>query len=70
MPLENLLLESNGPWAYGGEFAGQLTTSALVARVAAEVAHLKGVTLTDVQQVTTANAYRLFGQQLPVMAGR
>jgi len=70
VPLENLLLESDGPWAYGGEFTGQLTTSALVARVAEEVAQLKGVPLADVQQVTTANAYRLFGQQLPVMAGQ
>ena len=65
VPLQNLLLESDGPWAYSGEFAGQLTTSALVARVAAEVAHLKGVPLAEVQEVTTTNAYRLFGQQLP-----
>jgi TatD DNase family protein len=64
VPLHNLLLESDGPWAYGGEFAGQLTTSALVARVAAEVAQLKGVPLAEVQEVTTTNAYRLFGQQL------
>lgn len=69
VPLENLLLESDGPWAYSGEFTGQLTTSALVARVAEEVAQLKGVPLADVQQVTTTNAYRLFGQTLPAMAG-
>jgi TatD DNase family protein len=62
VPLENLLLESDGPWAYSGEFTGQLTTSALVARVAEEVAQLKGVPLADVQQVTTANAFRLFGR--------
>ena len=68
VPLENLLLESDGPWAYGGEFAGQRTTSALVARVAEEVAQLKGVPLAVVQEVTTANAYRLFGQTLPPTA--
>jgi TatD DNase family protein len=68
VPLENLLLESDGPWAYGGEFAGQCTTSALVARVAAEVAQLKGVPLIVVQEVTTVNAYRLFGQTLPPTA--
>ena len=68
VPLENLLLESDGPWAYGGEFAGQCTTSALVARVAVEVAQLKGVPLTVVQEVTTANAYRLFGQTFPPTA--
>lgn len=65
VPLDNLLLESDGPWAYGGEFAGQPTTSALVARVAEAVAQLKGVPVAEVQAVTTANAYRLFGQVLP-----
>lgn len=68
VPLQNLLLESDGPWAYSGEFAGQLTTSALVARVATEVAHLKGVPLAEVHAVTTTNAYRLFGRALPPAA--
>jgi Tat protein secretion system quality control protein TatD with DNase activity len=35
-----------------------------VARVAEEVAQLKSVPLAMVQEVTTANAYRLFGQTL------
>lgn len=64
VPIEHLLLESDGPWPYAGEFHGQLTTSALVARLAQEVAHLKGMSPTDVQAITTANAYRLFGQAL------
>jgi TatD DNase family protein len=68
VPLDNLLLESDGPWAYGGEFAGQRTTSALVARVAEEVAQLKDMPLAVIQEVTTANAYRLFGQTLPPVA--
>ena len=61
LPLRNLLLESDGPWPYAGEFAGQLTTPALVARVAAEVARLKRVSLQEVQEVTTQNARRVFG---------
>jgi TatD DNase family protein len=62
VPLANLLLESDGPWPYSGEFTGQPTTPALVACVAAEVARLKGVPLAEVQAVTTANAQRLFGR--------
>jgi CheY-like chemotaxis protein len=62
VPLDNLLLESDGPWAYGGEFAGQPTTPALVARVAEAVAEIKGVPLADVKQATTENALRLFGR--------
>src|SRR5262245_35048913 len=68
VPLDNLLLESDGPWAYGGEFTGQRTTSALVARVAEEIAQLKDIPLAVIQEVTTANAYRLFGQTLPPVA--
>jgi TatD DNase family protein len=60
VPLANLLLESDGPWPYGGEFTGQPTTPALVAHTAAAVARLKDVPLEEVQAVTTANAQRLF----------
>lgn len=61
VPLRHLLLESDGPWAYDGEFAGQRTTPALVVRVALEVARLKGVSLAEVQAVTAASASRMFG---------
>lgn len=62
VPLRNLLLESDGPWPYGGEFAGQPTTPALVARLAAEVARLKGVTLDEVREAVWQNAQCLFGR--------
>ena len=62
VPLRNLLLESDGPWPYGGEFAGQPTTPAMVARLAAEVARLKGVPLDEVREVVWENAQRLFGR--------
>lgn len=65
VPLENLVLESDGPWAYDGEFAGQRTTPAVVARVAQEVAHLKGVPLAEVQAVTSATTCRVFGRRPP-----
>jgi TatD DNase family protein len=63
VPLANLLLESDGPWPYNGEFTGHPTTPALVARTAVEVARLKGVSVTEVQEITTANARRLFGRE-------
>jgi TatD DNase family protein len=61
VPLRHLLVESDGPWAYDGEFAGQRTTPALVARVSQEIARLKGVSLAEVQAVTAANVRRVFG---------
>jgi TatD DNase family protein len=60
VPLRHLLLESDGPWTYDGEFAGQRTTPALVARVAQEVARLKDVPLAEVEEVTAANVRRVF----------
>ena len=60
-PLHNLMLETDGPWPYGGEFAGQPTTPALVARVAAEVARLKGLPLDELRNALWDNARRLFG---------
>ena len=62
VPLRNLLLESDGPWPYGGEFAGQPTTPALVACLAAEVARLKGVALDEVREAVWQNVQRLFGR--------
>lgn len=61
VPLTHLLLETDGPWQYDGEFAGQETSPALVTRVAEEVAQLKGVPLAEVHAITTANAQQLFG---------
>lgn len=60
VPLNRLLLESDGPWAYDGDFAGQLTTPALVAHVAEAVARIKGLPLAEVQAVTADNARQVF----------
>ena len=69
VPLDNLLLESDGPWPYNGEFTGHPTTPALVAHAAAEVARLKGVPVAEVQARTTASAQRLFRRQVAGQAG-
>ena len=61
-PLRSLLLETDGPWPYDGEFAGQPTRPAMIARLAAEVARLKGVALDEVREAVWQNAQRLFGR--------
>jgi TatD DNase family protein len=60
VPLDRLLLESDGPWPYNGAFTGQRTTPALVAHVAEAVARIKGVPLAVVQAVTADNARQVF----------
>ena len=60
VPLDRLLLESDGPWPYDGAFTGQRTTPALVAQAAQAVARIKGAPLEMVQAATTDNARRVF----------
>jgi TatD DNase family protein len=61
LPLEKMLVETDGPWPYGGPFAGRLTTPAMIKDVVAAIAHLKCATFEEIATATTANARWLFG---------
>ena len=63
VPLANLVLETDGPWPYGGEFEGHLTEPAFLCRLLQEVAAIQGVDSDEAEEIITANALRLF--QLP-----
>lgn len=60
VPIESLLVESDGPWKYSGEFAGLPSGPWLVARVAEEVAKIKRMPVDDTMFELTSNACRLF----------
>lgn len=60
VPLESLLVESDGPWRYRGEFEDVASGPWLAARVAEEVAKLKQAPVDDVMYQLTTNACRLF----------
>lgn len=60
VPLEALLVESDAPWRYGGEFAGLTSGPWFAGRVVEEVAKLKQVPVEDVMFRLSANACRLF----------
>lgn len=61
VPLPSLLVESDGPWRYGGEFEGVPSGPWLVGRVAEEVAKIVGRPVEEVVERVSANACRLFG---------
>ena len=61
VPLERLLLETDAPYLAPVPHRGKRNESAYIPLVAAKVAELKGVTLTEVAAVTTASAETLFG---------
>jgi len=60
VPLESLLVESDGPWAYRGEFAGMPCGPWLVSRVAEEVAKIKGLPVDEVAYQISANTCQVF----------
>jgi len=60
VPLSNLVIETDGPWPYNGEFEQHPTEPTFLARVVDAVARLKGVTPTEVGHMVTQNTRRLF----------
>lgn len=60
VPLEALLVESDGPWKYGDEFEGIASGPWLASRVAEEVAKLKRLPVDDVMFQLSTNTCRLF----------
>lgn len=60
IPLESLLVETDTPWPYKGEFAGLPTEPWMAARVAEEVAKLKQLPVDEVMFRLSANACQLF----------
>lgn len=60
VPLTNLLIETDGPWPYGGEFEGHLTEPTFLIQLVDAVASVKGMEKTAVAQVIAENARRLF----------
>jgi len=60
VPLESLLVESDAPWPYQGEFENVTSGPWLVARVAEEVAKIKQLPADEVTYQLTVNTCRLF----------
>ena len=61
VPLESLLVESDAPWKYAGEFAALGTSGPwLVARVAEEVAKIKRLPIEETMVQLSENTCRLF----------
>ncbi|MDB5107289.1 MAG: deoxyribonuclease [Candidatus Binatus sp.] len=58
--LDRMIVESDGPWSYGGPFAGQITEPAIVRHVVAAIAHIRCATFEEIAAVTDANTRRLF----------
>ncbi len=60
VPLESLLVESDGPWPYNGEFETMPSGPWLVMRVAEEIGKIKRVPMDEVLSQIGANTCSLF----------
>jgi TatD DNase family protein len=60
VPLSNLVIETDGPWPYGGEFEGRPTEPTFLGRIVDAVATIKGLEQAEVGEIVTKNAMKLF----------
>jgi TatD DNase family protein len=60
VPIESLVVESDAPWPYQGEFENVTSGPWLVARVAEEVAKIKRLPADEATYQLTVNTCRLF----------
>jgi TatD DNase family protein len=60
LPLESLLVESDTPWRYRGEFEGFPSGPWLAGRAAEEIAKIKRLPVDDAMFELTSNACRVF----------
>jgi TatD DNase family protein len=61
VPLTHLVIETDGPWPYDGEFAGRPTEPTFLHRIVDAIASIKGQTREAVADIITDNAQQLFG---------
>jgi TatD DNase family protein len=60
LPADRILVETDGPWPYGGQFAGRLTEPAMIKEVVAAIAHLRCTIFDEIAAATDANTRALF----------
>ena len=60
VPLSHLVIETDGPWPYNGEFEGRPTEPTFLGRIVDAIATIKGVAPEEVEEIVTTNTRRLF----------
>lgn len=60
IPLEYIILETDAPYLPPVPHRGKRNESAYVVLVAEKLAQIKGLSLSDIEEITTRNALRLF----------
>lgn len=61
IPIANLVLETDGPYLAPAPYRGKRNVPSYLKLVAEKIADVKGISLEEVSDITTANAVKLFG---------
>lgn len=61
IPLESILLETDSPYLTPHPFRGKPNEPQYIPLIAEKIAQLKGKTVRDIAQITTENAFQVFG---------
>ena len=64
IPLDRLLVETDSPYLAPVPYRGKTNEPAYVAKTAAIVAELKGLSPPELARQTTANFFKLFGKAM------
>lgn len=62
LPLERMVLETDAPYLTPVPFRGKRNESSYIKYVAEKLAQIKGVSVDEVERITTANAQKIFGE--------
>jgi len=69
IPLEHLMIETDAPFLAPAPHRGKVNEPAYVVHVAEKIAELKGVSIQEVAEKTTANFERFVGGRLVALPG-
>jgi len=59
-PLNQLMVETDGPWPFEGPFVGKITEPTMVIEVVKEIARLKGISSDEVAETVYNNTLQLY----------
>ncbi len=60
LPMDRIVLETDSPYLAPVPFRGKRNDSRKLSYVVEQIANIKGISLEEVQQITTQNAYNLY----------